>query len=140
MSIADIARAGGCSPNTWTKVERGEPVQAGSYEKIAAALRVPTELIRNAAGSTEHLAALLDALGDSPAFPPAASLDDVALFDALDDVVGELYRRYDRLRSALSTLTAGQSAASRRPRVHRAARHHTTAVHAAATRTEQEIT
>lgn len=118
------------------------------YEAIAKGLDVPTELVTNAVSSTDHLPALLEVLGRGgagPAFPAPSSLDDTQLFDALDALIGEVYRRYlaqgDNLRAAMSTLTGltpGRTV-PRRPRVRTGAVNEPAALaELAASRTEQE--
>lgn len=148
LRITDIAASGGCAPNSWAKVEHGKPTRPAVYEAIARGLDVPTELVTDAVRSTEHLPALLDVLGGAagPAFPPPSSLDDVGLFDALDAIVGEVYRRFlaqgDHLRAAMSTLTGhtlpGRTV-PRRPRVRTGAAQEPAALtEAAPHRTRQE--
>lgn len=137
--IVDVAARGGCAPGTWAKVERGGTVHLDMYEKIAKGLGVPTELVADAARSIEHLPALLAVLGGAagPAFPAASTLDDVQLFDALDAIVAEVYRRYlqqgDNL-AAMSALT--RRTVPRRPRVRPRAVDEAAALDA--NRTEQE--
>lgn len=149
LTITQITDRGGCSPNTWIKVERGKPVQARMYEAVAKGLDVPTELVTDAVRSAEHLPALLEVLGSAaagPAFPAPSILDDVQLFDAFDAVVGEIYRRYeaqgDSLRAAMSTLagrTAPGRTVPRRPRVRTGAMNQPAAlVDMPTDRTEQE--
>jgi transcriptional regulator with XRE-family HTH domain len=141
MTITDITARGGCSPNTWIKVERGQPVQARMYDAIAKGFGIPTELITDAAQSVNGLPVLLDVLGGvaGPAFPAPSSLDDTQLFDALDALIGEVYRRYlvqgDNL-AAISTVTG--RTVPRRPRVRTGAINEPAALAEAAGRTEQE--
>jgi transcriptional regulator with XRE-family HTH domain len=93
-SIAELA-TGRCSPNTWTKVERGFYVHPATYDKIAEALRVPAELVAAAASSPDRLTELVELL-DAGAnyFPEPNRLDDRALWDAYNAIQAELYARF----------------------------------------------
>ena len=147
MTITDITARGGCSRNTWIKVERGQPVVARMYPAIAKGLDVPTELVTDAVRSAKHLPKLLDKLGGAagPAFPAPSTLDDAQLGDALDALVGELFRRYltqgDSLRAAMSIITGRTVTGNtpRRPRVRSGALSEPAALaEPAGNRTEQE--
>lgn len=93
-SIAELA-TGRCSPNTWTKVERGSYVHPSTYDKIAEAMRVPAELVAAAASSGDRLTELVELL-DAGAnyFPEPSRLDDRALWDAYKTVEAEIYARF----------------------------------------------
>jgi hypothetical protein len=136
MSIVELSNLGGCSPNTWTKVERGGYVHPSSYEKIAAGLRVPTELVAQAAESGERLTELVDLLGaGANYFPDPSTLDDRALWDALDALKAEVYARFWMYHDDAA---AGRDSSPRRPRVRTRAANDEPAALDGANRTEQE--
>lgn len=148
LTIAEIAEQGGCVENTWTKVERGGAVRKDSYQKIAAGLRVPAELVIAAAMSVKALPALLEAIagvGDDPTDGPILvapnRLTDGQLLYVLGTVVDELKHRHRDQEANLRGLKAAvlaEDTARRYPQIRGTAQRLTTGLDGAAHRTGEE--